>query len=213
MRSLKNIVVGFLVSFIGSLPLGYLNVVGFHLFQNLGREQLIMYLLGVALVEMLVIYVSLIFAHRLSLNKKLLNYIEVFSSIFMLILAGYFAYEASIQKAGPPDYIDTLDDYHPFTSGLMLSGLNFMQIPFWVGWSLYLINGNYIRSTGNFKYFFVFGAAIGTFGGMYCFVMLLNKVTEESTTYSPKIVAWAIPLIFFMMAIFAIYTYLRKRRK
>ena len=40
MQIIKNVFIGFLVSFIGSIPLGYLNVIGFKLYPNLFMRQL-----------------------------------------------------------------------------------------------------------------------------------------------------------------------------
>jgi len=74
MQNLKNIVVGFLVSFIGSIPLGYLNVVGFQLFQKSGLQETILYVLGVTIIEFWVIYFTLIFAKQLAENKKLTKF-------------------------------------------------------------------------------------------------------------------------------------------
>ena len=73
MKALKNIVVGFLVSFIGSIPLGYLNIIGFVVYSKSGMNNLLLYLLGVITIEALVIYCTLLFADKLSKNKKLMN--------------------------------------------------------------------------------------------------------------------------------------------
>ena len=50
MQNLKNISVGFLVSFIGSIPLGYLNVVGYNIFNSSGLSATVNYLLGVVFI-------------------------------------------------------------------------------------------------------------------------------------------------------------------
>jgi uncharacterized membrane protein YadS len=90
MQKVKNIGVGFLVSFIGSIPLGYLNVVGFDIYSQEGLTATISYLLGVVTIEFFVIYFTLIFAKKLSENKKLTKYIEGFSVLFVLVLAAFF---------------------------------------------------------------------------------------------------------------------------
>ena len=72
MKALKNIFVGFLVSFIGSVPLGYLNVIGFEIYRKLGVNSLIFFLFGFICLEMLVIYYTLIFVKQLVNNKKLI---------------------------------------------------------------------------------------------------------------------------------------------
>ena len=56
MQILKNISVGFLVSFIGSIPLGYLNIVGYEVYKSFGLNETIFYLLGVISIEFFVIY-------------------------------------------------------------------------------------------------------------------------------------------------------------
>jgi hypothetical protein len=43
MKAIKNIFIGFLVSFIGSIPLGYLNVIGFEIYSKLGVSNLILF--------------------------------------------------------------------------------------------------------------------------------------------------------------------------
>ena len=90
MQHIKNIVVGFLVSFVGSIPLGYLNVVGFEIYSKRGLLTTVCFLLGVILIEFFVIFFTLIFANKLAANKKLTKYIEGFSIVFMFILAFIF---------------------------------------------------------------------------------------------------------------------------
>ena len=83
MKILKNIGVGFLVSFLGSIPLGYLNVIGFDIYNHAGIASVVPYLFGVITVEVFVIYFTLIFANQLISNKKLLKIIAGFSVLFM----------------------------------------------------------------------------------------------------------------------------------
>ena len=86
MQLLKNIFVGFLVSFLGSIPLGYLNVVGFEIYQRVGLLSTLYYLGGVILIEFVVILSTLLFAKKLMENKRLLKFIEGFSVFFMQVL-------------------------------------------------------------------------------------------------------------------------------
>ena len=95
MQNLKNIFVGFIVSFIGSIPLGYLNIVGYEVYKSFGLNETIFYLLGVIIIEFIVIYLTLLFANKLNSNKKLIKFIEAFSIIFMFLLAYIFYSSAS----------------------------------------------------------------------------------------------------------------------
>ena len=101
MQNLKNIFVGFLVSFIGSIPLGYLNVVGYDVFKKFGLNETLFYLLGVISIEFFVIYFTLLFANQLIVNKKLLKFIEGFSVVFMFVLAFVFYASSSSETTNP----------------------------------------------------------------------------------------------------------------
>ena len=143
MQKLKNIGVGFLVSFIGSIPLGYLNVVGFDIYSQKGLTATIYYLLGVVTIEFFVIYFTLIFAKKLFEKKKLTKYIEGFSVFFMLVLAAFFYVSANSETTNRTIFSEVLQNF--YFAGLLFNSLNFIQIPFWAGWNLYLLNGNHIE--------------------------------------------------------------------
>ena len=162
MRALKNIFVGLLVSFIGSIPLGYLNIIGFEIYSKFGINSLVFYLFGVISVEVFVIYFTLVFAKKLVNNKKLMKAIDYFAILFLFVLA-YSFYAHSNPRTAKQDDLDKYVMYSPYLIGLLLNCVNFLQFPFWTGWNLYLMNGNYIAVENKLKYFFVVGTAIGTF--------------------------------------------------
>ena len=205
MVNLKNIFVGFLVSFIGSIPLGYLNVVGFQVFQKSGIQPTFWYLLGVICIEFLVIYFTLIFAKRLAANQKLTKYIEGFSFVFMFVLAAVF-YFGSNSKT---DYAASFH-YSPFVFGIVSSCLNFIQIPFWTGWNLYLLNGNYIEVSKSRKYFYVFGTLAGTFSGMLVLILSLHYFATNVDFLSKYLMQIIIPLLFLGLGIFQAVKFFRK---
>lgn len=191
MQNLKNIFVGFLVSFIGSIPLGYLNVVGFQVYEKSGLTPTALYLLGVIIIEFFVIYFTLIFAKRLAENKKLTKYIEGFSIVFMFVLA-YVFYSSANSKS---DFSNTFN-YVPFILGIVLSCLNFIQIPFWTGWNLWLLNGKYIEISGYRKYVFVLGTIVGTFCGMLTLILALHYFASNVEFLAQYLMRIIIPLVF-----------------
>ena len=207
MKPLKNIGVGFLVSFLGSIPLGYLNVVGYEVFSLSGINAALLYLLGVICIEAIVIYFTLIFANRLMDNKKLIRYIEGFSIVFMFVLA-YIFYASSSGKTTP---VDNLHKYSsPFVLGIVLSCLNFIQIPFWTGWNLYLLNGKYIEIKKSLKFLYVFGTLLGTFSGMITLILSLDYITNKSGFLSKYLMGVIIPLVFAGLGIFQAIKFYRK---
>ncbi|MGO4821958.1 MULTISPECIES: hypothetical protein [unclassified Flavobacterium] len=200
MAKLKNIFVGFLVSFIGSIPLGYLNVIGLELYSKKGISSLFYYLLGVISIEVIVIYSTVLFASQLASNKKLIKAIDIFGVFFLLFLAFTFYFNSNPNTA-QINYLDQYLVYPPFIIGVLLSALNFLQLPFWTAWNLYLINGQYITVTKFATYYYVFGTLLGTFLGMLGLIYFLNSVTQNTAGFSKYLMPVFIPLLFLIMAI------------
>lgn len=206
MKALKNIIVGFLVSFVGSIPLGYLNVIGFEIYSKSGIYSLILYLIGVICVEVLVIYFTLIFAKKILENKKILKWIEIFSIVFLVILACTFFLKNENKSE---NLLIKYIAYSPFFIGIILNSLNFIQIPFWIGWNLYLVNEIYINVDNSLKFIYVIGTLFGTFFGMLTFILFMNYINAnlDDSKFS---ISNFIPLLFLGMALFQMFKFWKK---
>lgn len=209
MTAFKNILVGFLLSFIGSIPLGYLNIVGFEIYSKFGMNNLVFFLFGVISVEVFVIYFTLIFANSLVNNKKLMKTIEIFAFFFLLILAYSFHAHSNL-TTNDQNYLEKYVIYSPFLIGVILNCLNFLQFPFWTGWNLYLINSKYIFIEKNLKYFYILGTIIGTFLGMLVLILALNSITKNSGILSDYLMPVIIPVVFVVLALFQVFKVYRK---
>jgi len=209
MQILKNILVGFIVSFIGSIPLGYLNIVGYEVYNSFGLNETIFYLLGVISIEFFVIYFTLIFANKLIENKKIIKFIEIFSIIFMFLIA-YIFYSSASKNGSSQSVLEKYVYYSPFFVGIILSSINFIQIPFWISWNLYLLNGNYIEISKSRKYFYVFGSIIGTFFGMLGLILSLNYLTNQTDFLNKYLMKFIIPMAFILLGIWNGFKFYKK---
>jgi hypothetical protein len=192
---LKNILVGFCISFIGSIPLGYLNIVGYEVYKKSGLDETIFYLLGIVSIEFFVIYFTLLFANQLMNNQKLIKFIEGFSVVFMFLLA-YIFYSSASSKTSNQSVLEKYIDYSPYVVGIILSCFNFIQIPFWLGWNLYLLNAKYIEVSKTRKYFYIIGTSIGTFTGMLALILSLDFVTNQTDFLAKYLMKFIIPIVF-----------------
>ncbi len=213
MKAFRNIIVGFGISFIGSIPLGYLNVIGYRLYHRTDFNSLVAYLLGVMIIESLVIYCTLAFAQRISKNEKLMKYIEFFSILFMIGMAYYFRVSSS-NGALPDNESGRYESFSPFFKGLAFSCINFMQVPFWTGWNIYLVNEKYITAEKKYRLPYVGGSSVGTFSGMLVFILLLDLIVSRTGFLSTYLMPVIIPILFLGMAIYqSIKFYLKYYRK
>jgi threonine/homoserine/homoserine lactone efflux protein len=209
LKILKNILIGFLVSFIGSIPLGYLNLIGFEIYRNSSLIKLIYYLLGVLIIEALVIYATLYFAHKLNLNPKWRRLISFFSIIFLLFLTYYFYAKTHYSQERDTSFQSFLK-YPAFITGFILSSLNFAQVPFWLSWNLYLVNEKYISEINNWKMLYLLGTLLGTFLGMLLLILSINMVSN-SGWINQNSLSQNIWILFLLLAIFQIFQFIRKK--
>ena len=209
MKELKNIGVGFLVSFIGSIPLGYLNIIGFEIYTKSNLLQLVYYLFGVLIIEGVVIYTTFYFANKLNMNPKLKKWISIFSVLFLIFLTYYF-YPSESQNINNQTKHQRFVGFPSFIIGLILSSLNFAQVPFWLSWNLYLVNKNYISSEKKLGFYYVVGTLFGTFFGMLALILGLKSITKSGFV-SENIILNNIWIIFLALTIFQIVQLLRKK--
>jgi len=209
MKSLKNILVGFLISFLGSIPLGYLNLVGLEIYTKSGLHDLVFFLSGVTVIESLVIYFTLLFAKQLLNNKKIMKMIDFFAVGFLFVLAFvfYFNFNSTTQSA---DTFQNYLIYSPFVIGIVLNCFNFLQLPFWASWNLYLLNGKYIEADRNLKYYYVAGTLAGVFLGMLSLIVVLHTFFQKTNQFSSLIIPVFIPCFFILLAGIQIYKVYKK---
>ena len=202
--------VGFTVSCIGSIPLGYLNLIGFQIYTHMNWEQLLYFLLGVIVEEAIVVYGTLQMVHQLQLSPKWKSGITAFSVFFLIFLAYYF-YTAESKNVGNIEEHNAFLQFPVFITGIFLSAVNFAQIPFWMSWNLLLINGNYITASGKRKWFYILGTLMGTFSGMVALILGLDSISGlgliQITTLSKSI-----PWLLIILAFFQIYQLVRQQK-
>lgn len=198
MKSLRNISVGFVVSFLGSIPLGYLNLVGLEIYEKSGLHNLVFFLFGVVFIETFVIYFTLLFAGQLVENKGLMKIIDLFSAVFMFALAFVF-YLNFNQTTKSDNHLQEYLMYSPFAIGIILNGLNFLQVPFWISWNLYLLKVKYITIEKELKFYYIAGTLIGIFLGMFSLIVLLQILFEKTNQFSKFVMPILAPLFFIVL--------------
>lgn len=209
MKKLKNISVGFLVSFVGSIPLGYLNLAGLEIYSKSGLHNLVFFLFGVVFVETFVIYFTLLFAKQLVNNKKLMKIIDFFAVGFMFVLA-YLFYSNSNQSSTSNSHINEFLMYSPFVIGVILNCFNFLQLPFWTSWNLYLVNGKYITTEKQLKYYYIAGTLIGIFLGMLTLILTLQNIFQKTDQFSKYVMPVFIPLFFIVLGSIQVFKVYKK---
>ncbi len=192
-----------LISFLGQLPLGNMNMTATQLTVQEGIKKAWIFGIGIALVEMIYLRLALtgmnwIIQH--SLFFKILGWLTV--AIFMILGIASFvsAQKQSEEKKG----LLLKNNINRFFLGLMISALNPAQLPFWFIWTAYLMN-NKILTPGFWEYnVLTAGAGMGTLGGLAVYIhggnWAINKMKTSNKTMN-KIMG----VVFIATALFQLY--------
>jgi threonine/homoserine/homoserine lactone efflux protein len=170
---LRVFFVGLLISFLGTLPLGTLNIMAAKISGEFGAGAAIWFSFGALLAEMVYVRLSLVAMDWIRGKKRWFRRLQWATVVILLLLAlGSFLAVPHASRNG--DWITGLG-FSPapaycFLFGLMLSALNPVQIPFWFGWSTVLFSKNILYPRNDHYYIYIAGIGLGTFAGNAVFI-------------------------------------------
>jgi threonine/homoserine/homoserine lactone efflux protein len=163
---------GLLISFLGALPLGTLNVLAARMAVDDGVGPAIWFSLGALIVEMIYVRLSLVAMDWIRRQKKWLLVLEGLTILVLLLLA-----IGSFWAAGHPyrrnsvgiGFISPAPIPRLFI-GMVLSAINPLQIPFWFGWSTALLSRKILLPHSDHYNAYIAGIGLGTFAGLGLFI-------------------------------------------
>jgi threonine/homoserine/homoserine lactone efflux protein len=189
---------GMIVSFLGSLPLGTLNVAAMQISVQESVQSAILFALGSLSVEMIYVRVSLVGINWVRKQKILFRYMEWITVAIVLALAiGSFA---AAMKPHPAKNVILNNHINRYLLGVMLSAINPVQIPFWFGWSTVLFTKNILQPKNSFYNLYIVGIGLGTLMGNFVFIFG-GKWIVGKLNGNQNLLNWIIGGIFAVTAI------------
>lgn len=158
------------ISFTGTLPAGTLNVSITNLVIDGDVHAAILFGLGAILVEVGMVRVALVIVKKLEGMDRLLGWFRGLACIVILLLA-FFSLEAAWHMR-KPGVVIPFAGHAPFVSGLVLSLLNPLHLPFWMGWTAVLKTKGLLYDTRYEYNIYVIAIGVGT-----CLAFLLYGMT------------------------------------
>lgn len=161
---------GFLVSFLGQLPLGNLNVLATQISVEESYTNAWLFSIAGAIVEVTYLRIALNSSGWMMHNKMLFNYVSWFTVLLFFTL-GFISIRKAIKQKEPKSKGFLINNnVNRFLLGLMLSVINPMQIPFWFFWGTYFIHNGTVKPTAADFNFFTIGAGLGTLSGQAIYI-------------------------------------------
>lgn len=165
---LKIFITGLIVSFLGSLPLGTLNIAAMQISITDGIEPALLFSLGSLLVEVIYVRLSLIAMDWVRRQQKLFRILEWVTLLIIIALA-VSSFHAAISPTEDKNVILS-STLHRFWLGVIMCAVNPVQIPFWFGWSTVLFTRKILMPRNDHYYLYIAGIGIGTFIGNCIFI-------------------------------------------
>ena len=160
---------GMLISFLGSLPLGSLNVAAMQVAVEENVRNAVKFALGVALVEIIYVRVSLKGMDWVVANQRLFHILEWATVVLFLVLA-VSSFLTARKTTTAKKNILLNNKMNRFWLGFTMSAINPVQIPFWFLWSTYLLSNKILLPSQSQFNVYTAGIGIGTLMGFAVFI-------------------------------------------
>jgi len=156
---------GWLVSFLGQLPLGTMSITATQIAVSEGFSNAWKYSFGVAIIEIAYVRLTVSGVAWIVQHNVFFEVINWLTVVLFLGL-GTFTFIAALKQQGDKKPLLLNNTLNRFMLGVTMSALNPAQVPFWFVWSSYLIN-LHVLQTG-FVSFNIFsaGCGLGTIAGL-----------------------------------------------
>lgn len=188
MPILLHLLLGGLVSFIGSLPMGLINLAVAETAISKGMRAALLLALGAVLVEFGQILIALFFADWFFDNEERQFWMRAIGSGVFIILGIYYL----IKKTEALELTTEQGiKRNTFFRGAGLSAVNMLAIPFWLVYGAMLQGEGWLSKEGALMFAFAVGATLGTFGLLVVYAKLgvyVLRRAKRISMYASKIV-------------------------
>lgn len=200
---------GMLVSFLGSLPLGTLNVAAMQISVSDGVTAAMLFSLGSLTAEVVYVRLSLVAMDWVRKQEKIFKILDWVTVAIVLALA-VSSFYAATHPSEHKNAILSRSTLPHFVLGLVMSAVNPVQIPFWFGWSTVLFTKKILLPRQDHYNTYIIGIGIGTFLGNCVFIfggqLIANKINDNQ-----HILNWVIGGIFTVTAIVQLWRIFKKK--
>ncbi|MCL6268247.1 LysE family translocator [Flagellimonas myxillae] len=203
---------GMLVSFLGTLPLGTLNITAFDIAASKGLVAAVWFALAVVLVELVMVRLTLFGNHFLQIGEKLTKYVLPLGALllFYLAISSFLASMQTQQLLSETNFFPRVGS--AFVLGLLLSSLNPLQFPFWVTCNKVLSSKGMLENTTKSYNCYLLGIGLGTLVGLGVFIAAGKFIFTNYTDYS-RITNLLMGTLYLGFSVYLAYLIIKKHLK
>ena len=200
---------GLVISFLGSLPLGTLNIAAMQIGIQESIKDALYFSIGSLLVEMVYVRISLVGIDWVRKKEKLMKAMEwITFGIILALAAGSFI--AAMKDGEGSKNVMLNNNMHRFLLGMFMCAINPVQIPFWFGWSTVLFSKKILEPVNAQYNSYIIGIGLGTLMGNAVFIFG-GKWMVEKIANSEQYLNWVIGGIFAITAVIQLWKILKHK--
>jgi len=187
-----------LISFLGSLPLGTLNIASMQISISDGVLEAMLFSIGSLIAEMIYVRLSLVAMDWVRKREFLFKILEWVTLLIVLILAASSFYAAMSPTVKQSVVLSST--LPKIVLGFSMSAVSPAQIPFWFGWITVLFTKKVLLPKNSFYNLYIVGIGLGTLMGNCVFIFGGKYIVEKLNT-NQNILNWVIGGIFALTAV------------
>lgn len=173
---------GFIAAVIGIIPPGLINMTAAKINLKEGKKNAMWFVIGAVLVIFFQVYVAVLFAQVIDNRPDVVTLLREIGFVIFSILTIYFLFIAKDPKTKKKAKIKKSSKKSRFFLGMLLSGLNFFPIPYYVVVSVTLSSYHLFVFENNIIFAFVLGSIVGSFTVLYSYIAFFGRI-EKKTDY------------------------------
>lgn len=189
---------GMIVSFLGTLPLGTLNIAAMQIAVQESIKDAMYFSIGSLITEMIYVRVSLVGINWVRKQKVLFLWLEWITLAIVVALAAGSFISAMHEHEAKSVFLS--NNMNRFLLGASMSAVTPMQIPFWFGWSTVLFTKKILIPTNKFYNIYIIGIGMGTLLGNCVFIFGGKWIVEKLHT-NEQVLNWVLGSVFAITAV------------
>ncbi len=172
MLLINHFFLGFIISFIGTIPPSTFNLLAIKRATSTGVRKAMIFACGAVLIEFFYCFFAVMFSRYFLANKAIGDIIELIAVPVFILLAYMFLTKKHVEP--------THNEQHPkgstdFLQGLFIGIINPTQITFWLGYSTYFISIGWLKEELTFMTTFVIGVCAGSLVMLFIYAYYCKK--------------------------------------
>ncbi len=204
MDYLGHLIWGVIMAYLGLISPGMLNMTALKTRIHIGKPASVEFALGAAIIVFLQAGIALFFADFFVKNTHVIELLKTVAVGVFFILAAFFFL---LSRKKPKTNTTNIKGNY-LLKGIVMSSVNMLAIPFYLGISIYLASEDKIIIEQPYIMWFVFGAALGSFLLLYTYI-IFAKILINKVSFIAKNINMILSLLFIILGILTLIKILR----